>query len=196
MVKTASKKPTAAPTAPFPADADALHQEGNWLWIPLRNEWRDISGKPEETVRQRFIRHLCDHYGYVLEQMDQERRTMHGHKSPRADIVVWETSASKAGNKASVLVIECKAESVDINIKDYYQGESYTRAVGCEFFVAHNNRYTAVFRLIPGLPGDFVQINEIPKASDWRRCQTHRGDQEQASRVRSQRVPRSSVCMP
>lgn len=52
-------------------------------------------------------------------------------------------------------------------MSDYYQGESYTRAVGCEFFIAHNQRHTAVFRLIPGLPGEFVQINEIPKASDW-----------------------------
>ena len=64
-------------------------------------------------------------------------------------------------------MVECKDEKVDINIKDYYQGESYTRAVGCEFFIAHNARYTAVFKLTPGAPGEFVQINEIPKATDW-----------------------------
>ena len=92
---------------------------------------------------------------------------MHGRRSPRADIVIWETPEVKAKNGTPVLVIECKDESVNINIKDYYQGESYTRAVGCEFFVAHNYRYTAVFKLVPGLPGEFVQINELPKASDW-----------------------------
>ena len=92
---------------------------------------------------------------------------MHGHKSPRADIVIWDTPDSKAKKQTPVLVIECKAEGVDINIKDYYQGESYTRAVGCEFFIANNTRFTAVFKLLPGLPGDFVQINEIAKASDW-----------------------------
>jgi type I restriction enzyme M protein len=92
---------------------------------------------------------------------------MHGHKSPRADIVIWETPEAKAKAGTPVLVIECKAENIDINIKDYYQGESYTRAVGCEFFIANNARYTGVFKLVPGLPGDFVQINEIPKASDW-----------------------------
>ena len=64
-------------------------------------------------------------------------------------------------------MVECKAEKVDINIKDYYQGESYARAVGCEFFIAHNARYTSVFKLVPGVPGDFVPINEIPKAEDW-----------------------------
>ncbi|MCO6361543.1 N-6 DNA methylase [Paracoccus sp. 08] len=162
-----TKKPKSAPATPWPDEADELHREGDWLWIPLRSEWRDVSSKPEELVRQKFIRHLCDGYAYSLAQMDQERRTMHGHKSPRADVVIWETPEAKADNKTPVLVIECKAENVDINIRDYYQGESYTRAVGCEFFIAHNNRFTAIFKLVPGLPGDFVQINEIAKASDW-----------------------------
>ena len=92
---------------------------------------------------------------------------MHGHRSPRADIVVWESRETKAANRTPVLVIECKAENIDVNIKDYYQGESYARAVGCEFFIAHNARFTAIFRLIPGTPGDFAQINEIPRSSDW-----------------------------
>ncbi len=163
----ATKKPKTGPKSHFPTDAGTLHREGDWLWIPLRSEWRDVSAKPEEIVRQNYIRHLVENYGYSLNQMDQERRTMHGHKSPRADIVIWETATTKANNNTPVLVIECKSEAVDINIKDYYQGESYTRAVGCEFFIAHNTRFTAVFKLLPTLPGDFVQISEIPKASDW-----------------------------
>ena len=64
-------------------------------------------------------------------------------------------------------MVECKAEKLDINIKDYYQGESYARAAGCELFIAHNARYAAVFKLVPGTPGDFVPINEIPRAEDW-----------------------------
>ena len=167
MAKTTRTKPKTAPAAPFPAKPETLHEHGGWLWIPLREEWRDVAGKPEEVVRQHFIRHLRDNYGYALAQMDQERQTMHGHRSPRADIVVWETKEAKAANRAPVLVIECKAEGVEIEMRDYYQGESYTRATGCEFFVAHNARQTAVFRLVPGAPGEFVQINEFPKAADW-----------------------------
>ena len=162
-----TRKPKTTPATPFPADSEKLHEQGNWLWIPLRSEWRDISAKPEEIVRQRFIRHLVDNYGYELSRMDQERRTMHGRRSPRADIVIWETPEAKAKNRTPVLVIECKAENVNVNIKDFYQGESYTRAAGCEFFVAHNNRYTAIFKLVPGAPGEFVQISELPKAPDW-----------------------------
>lgn len=165
MAKT--KKPTYKPSRPFPLAADALHQESNWLWIPLRKEWRDVTTKPEEIVRQKFIRTLVEHYGYSLEQMDQERRTQHGYKSPRADIVIWQSATEKDTGRTPVLVIECKTDSINIQEGDYYQGESYIRAAGCEFFIATNMRHTAVFKLVPGLPGGFVGINEIPKASDW-----------------------------
>ncbi|MCS0658871.1 N-6 DNA methylase [Massilia terrae] len=163
------KKPSTLPSTPFPTEPDTLHQVGSWLWIPLRKEWRDVSTKPEEVVRQNFIRVLVDHYGYDLGQMDQERRTQHGHKSPRADIVVWQSVADKNAKpvRSPVLVVECKTDSIEIQQSDYYQGESYTRASGCEFFVATNIRHTSVFRLLPGLPGGFVAINEIPKAADW-----------------------------
>jgi len=162
-----SRKPSHTPATPFPTDADSLHEQDNWIWIPLRKEWRDKTAKPEEVVRQRFVRTLVQDYGYTLEQMDQERRTQHGHKSPRADIVVWESAADKQDNRTPVLVIECKTDTIQIQERDYYQGESYARATACEFFVATNVRHTTPFKLVPGLPGEFVAINEIPKASDW-----------------------------
>ena len=65
----------------------------------------------------------------------------------RQSVVIWETPAAKSRNRTPVLVVECKAEKVDINIKDYYQGESYARAAGCEFFIAHNARYTEPLRV-------------------------------------------------
>ena len=167
MAKKAQSKSRTAPATRSPASSGTPKGPGDWLWIPLRNEWRDVTDKPEERVRQQFILHLHNDYGYSFEQMDQERRVMHGRRSPRADIVIWETPEAKSGNRAPVLVVECKAEKVDIDIKDYYQGESYARAVGCEFFIAHNARYTSVFKLVPGVPGDFVPINEIAKATDW-----------------------------
>lgn len=169
MPQTSDRKPKNVPKTPWPEQNDTLHQEGSWIWIPLKSEWRDSTGKPEELVRQRFIRHLCENFGYSLEQMHQEQRTISGSRSPRADIVIWETAAkAKLGRGVSpVLVVECKAEKVQINLRDYYQGESYTRAVGCEFFIATNERFTAIFKLVPGAPGDFISINEIPKASDW-----------------------------
>jgi type I restriction enzyme M protein len=158
-------KPKSPPAEPFPTDPAGLHLQGEWLWIPLRGEWRNVSAKPEELVRQHFIRHLCENYGYTLEQMKQEQRMTSGSRSARADIVIWESADTMARNQTPVLVVECKAESVEINLRDYYQGESYTRSAGCEFFIGTNNRFTAVFKLVAGAPGDFVQLTrsrELP----------------------------------
>jgi type I restriction enzyme M protein len=136
-----------------------------WIFCPLINEWR--SPRPEEFVRQSFILHLNHHYGYTFAQMRQEVRTQHGRRSPRADIVIYETEDAMSKGKTPVVVVECKAENVEIYPRDYYQGESYTRAVGCELFVAHNKRQTAIFKLVPGTPGEFIPINNIPHAADW-----------------------------
>lgn len=137
------------------------------MWIPLRKEWRDVSAKPEEMVRQRVIRTLVEHYGYSLDQMDQEQRTQHGHRSPRADIVVWQSVDDRTNKRFPVLVVECKTDTIEIQEKDYYQAASYTVASGCEIFIATNQRHTAVFKLVARTPGEFVAINEIPKATDW-----------------------------
>lgn len=67
MTKTKTKKATHKPSLPFPSAADAFHQEGNWLWVSLRKELRDVTTRPEEIVRQKFIRTLVEHYGYALE---------------------------------------------------------------------------------------------------------------------------------
>ena len=56
MAKNIRRKPKTAPAKPFPAAPNKLHEQGVWLWIPLRDEWRDVAGKPEEVVRQHFIR--------------------------------------------------------------------------------------------------------------------------------------------
>lgn len=161
------RRPAHRPGSPFPPEADALHQEGHWLWIPLRKEWRDVRAKPEEVVRQKFIRTLVEHYDYSLDQMDQEQRTQHGHRSPRADIVIWQSADDRAAKRFPVLVVECKTDSIEIQEKDYYQAASYTVASGCEIFVATNQRHTAVFKLVARTPGEFVAINEIPRATDW-----------------------------
>lgn len=139
------------------------------VWAPINEAW--LEAKPEELVRQSFVLYLAQRYGYKPsgpeQQMAQERRTQHGHRSPKADIVIWETPAQKTANKEPVIVVECKAEHVDINPKDYFQGESYARAAGAQFLVMHNSRHTAFFKVVKGAPGELVQISDIPAAKDW-----------------------------
>ena len=156
----------ASKPAPQPyVKPDQILIRGNEIFSHLRQKWLKIT--PEEKVRQEFVLHLHHHCGYTLDQMAEEQKTQHGRRSPKADIVVYMSPEAKADRKSPVLVVECKAESVDIHPRDYYQGESYARAVACELFVTHNQRHTAIFKLVPGTPGEAVQINDLPHAKDW-----------------------------
>lgn len=79
-MNSASRKP---PIEPFADGGKSCHRDGDWLWLPLRNRWSEVSHKPEEIVRQEWIRRLVIEGGFELEQMDQEVRSLaHGHGSP------------------------------------------------------------------------------------------------------------------
>ncbi|MBQ1019831.1 N-6 DNA methylase [Micromonospora sp. D93] len=151
------------PSTPFPAEG--IHQEGSMAWAPLRG-WVDVSHKPEELVRQQWIRRLHIDGGFSLRQMDQERRTYSGRRSPRADIVVWRNPAEKQAGCEPVLVVETKAGAGVVRPADFWQGESYARSAGARFLVLANASNHVVFELTKGIPGRARQINDWPKLVD------------------------------
>jgi type I restriction enzyme M protein len=153
------------PEVDFPPDG-SVHWSGRAIWVPLRGAWVDVSGKPEEVVRQEWIRRLAIDGGFALAQMDQERRTQHGRRSPRADIVVWASAGDKAHGRSPVLVVETKAGEGLARPEDFWQGESYARASGARFLIIATASTHAVFELIAGIPGSLRAINEWPKAAD------------------------------
>ncbi|MDQ1613269.1 MAG: type restriction enzyme protein [Pyrinomonadaceae bacterium] len=135
------------------------------VYCPLLKEYR--SATPEELVRQSYLLHLHQHYNYSFDQMLQEQRQQAGKRSPRVDIVIWE-SPEVVKRESPKIVVECKAETVGIHQRDYYQGESYARATGAEILVMHNARQTSIFNVVRELmPGELVQINDLPRAEDW-----------------------------
>ena len=87
------------------------------------------------------------------------------------DIAVWATAevAAQARRPAPVLVVECRAESVGIHERDFYQGRSYASVVvePCEFLVMHTERQTEFYRVQRGFPVRFVHVNDIPRAGRW-----------------------------
>jgi len=110
--------------------------EGNKIYSPLRNKWLVLN--PEEVVRQNFICKLVNHYGYTLEQMDEEIKVNNSHRGQgkaRADIVVWESKEHKKNKKNAFVVVECKAECIKIRQEDYFQGANYAAWAGSNFFV-------------------------------------------------------------
>ncbi|MFL5818374.1 MAG: restriction endonuclease subunit M [Conexibacter sp.] len=158
-------RPKSAPTQHFQEDSgDPLHRKGGWVWVPLKRCW--LRASAEELVRQEFIFRLHTQWGYALAQMAQEVRTKHGRGSPRADLVAAESPDALGQNRDYRIAVETKAENVPITPDDYAQGESYARAVGAEFLVLHNQKETRFFRLVPGAPGERVEIVGIPKANE------------------------------
>lgn len=96
--------------------AAQLQIKDNKIFAPLtrgKTKWLNLT--PEEKVRQEYVLILQQHYGFVLDQMDQEvsvSRSKRGTGRARADLVVWRSAKDKAENKKPYIVIECKAQQV------------------------------------------------------------------------------------
>ena len=136
----------------------------NKIYAPLKDKWLVL--KPEEEVRQTYIKRLVDSYGYTLSQMDQEiqvTNSLRGQGAARADIVVWRSKEDKEAKKYPLIVVECKAESVTIHKEDYYQGLNYASWAHADFFVTTNLKETRIFKVVKGqIPDKLDEIVDIP----------------------------------
>lgn len=143
--------------------------ENNKIWAPLKNKWLVLT--PEEKVRQEYIERLKNNYGYSYEQMLQEVPVAEGDErgtgGARADIIVW-ASSDKVLKEAPVIVVECKAENINISEKDYRQGSHYARYTKAPFFVTTNLKQTKVFKVnLDGFPKDLGdEILDIPSLDE------------------------------
>jgi len=143
--------------------------ENNKIFAPLRDKW--LTASPEEKVRQEYICRLVNHYGFQLDQMQQEVTVATGNQRgtgrASADIVVWK-SKDEVEKVAPVIVVECKADNINISEGDYFQGSHYARYVKAPFFVTTNLKHTKVFKVnLDGYPKDLEdEILDIPSAKD------------------------------
>ena len=143
--------------------------ENNKIWAPLKNKWLVLT--PEEKVRQEYIERLKVNYGYSYEQMRQELTVAEGDErgtgGARADIVVW-ASPDKVEEDDPVIVVECKAENINISEKEYKQGSHYARYTRAPFFVTTNLKQTKVFKVnLKGFPKDLGdEILDIPSLEE------------------------------
>ena len=142
--------------------------EGNKIYSLIREKWLVLT--PEEKVRQTYVCHLINHYGYQLDQMDEELKvsnSQRGQGKARADIVIWKSKEDKQAKKNAFIVVECKAENVTIHKEDYYQGCNYARWAGAQFFITSNEKETSFFRVNNEIiPTDLDEIVDIPFAKD------------------------------
>lgn len=134
------------------------------IWSHLRQKWLDET--PEERVRQEYLCVLVNEYGFKLEQMAEELSvTGRGSGNARADFLIWRSVQDKLENKTALIVVECKADNVAIQQKDYEQGGNYAQYERAKFFVPHNNRETKFWKvdLDKRMP-NFDEITDIPHA--------------------------------
>ncbi|MCD4697103.1 MAG: N-6 DNA methylase [Bacteroidales bacterium] len=141
--------------------------ENNKIFSPLKDKWLVLT--PEEKVRQEYICRMVNHYGFSLDQMKQEVTVAEGNKRgtgrASADILIWKSKEEK-DIKHPVIVVECKADNINIYPDDYYQGSHYARYVNAPFFVMTNLKETKIFKVnlekYPKEIGD--EIIDIPNA--------------------------------
>lgn len=141
-----------------------LKEKDGKIWSHIRKKW--LIKTPEEIVRQRLLLILVNHYGFELDQIDEEvQMTGRGSAQARADFVIWKTKEDKYSHKQAFIVVECKADNVTINKNVYYQGDHYARISGAPFFVTHNNNETKYWRVKKDkMPGYIDEIEDIPRA--------------------------------
>jgi type I restriction enzyme M protein len=143
-----------------------IKKNGNKIFAPLIG--KELICTPEEEVRQEYIVHLVNHYGYSLDQMAQEvkvNNSKRGQGKARADIVIWKTKEDRNSDNSPIIVIECKAEQITIHEEDYYQGYNYASWAGADFFVTTNLKDTKFFRVVKGkMPKKLEEVVEIPNA--------------------------------
>ncbi len=93
---------------------------------------RFVALTPEEWVRQRFLRFLCDHKAYPVSLIAVEASLQYNRLAKRADAIVYGTS----GNP--LMIIECKAPEVKITQEVFDQVARYNFSFGVDYLAVTN----------------------------------------------------------
>lgn len=105
---------------------------------PLRRRW--VAATPEERVRQWFIGILADKGLVPAHLMMSEVPMKYGHKSWRADIVVYSSDGRP------IAVVECKRPDVAISETVAEQALRYTAVQNVMFIFLTNGKETYIYK--------------------------------------------------
>lgn len=119
---------------------------------------RDRPAKPEEIVRQLYVKMLMDDYGYPAERIAIEKPVQFGSAihEKAADIVVWDKDATDT----AYLIVECKKPKRSDGLE---QLKSYCHAEGAPIGVWTNGGETVILHRRD--PNYFQRLPDIPTAS-------------------------------
>jgi hypothetical protein len=128
------------------------------IWDPLRR--KDVRLTPEERVRQWFIGLLSNSLDVPLHMMMSETGFKLGDKQFRADILVYDRTASP------LMVVECKRPEVDLTPDVLDQAIRYNMVLNVKWIVITNGNRTFIcvkeesgYKFVQSLP----KYNEMTK---------------------------------
>ena len=102
----------------------------------------------------------------MAQELDLSSKSKRGTGKAQADIVVWKSQDDKKDKKHAFMVVELKAEAVNLKLEDFYQGANYASWSRAKIFVISNGKNIKVFRTNDEkLPTEFSEISEIPNAN-------------------------------
>ena len=120
---------------------------------------------PEETIRQKVIFYLISVLKVPANMLIVEEPLSHYgvRTKDRADIVI--RSATKDGQVVPLAVIECKAETVDLDEKAFDQALKYSDVLGTDYTVLTNGKQFFCYKY-DDKKDEYVRIKELPNYAD------------------------------
>lgn len=114
----------------------------------LRKKWVKLT--PEEWVRQSFVHHLVKELGYPQGRIGIEFQVKYNSLIRRVDAVVFDD------NGRPLVIIECKAHTVEINEDVFYQACMYNRQLKAKWLFLTNG----LIHIASDISGQQVQFQE------------------------------------
>ena len=118
----------------------------------IRKQWVVLT--PEEWVRQNFLQYLLQVKKYPGALIAVEKEIRLGELVKRCDIVIYDKNANP------LLMTECKAMEVDLNVTTAEQIIRYNLSLPVRYLVITNGSYCFAFERTGK---DFHPLTEIPE---------------------------------
>lgn len=115
---------------------------------------------PEEWVRQHLVHYLSEDLGVPRGLMSLEREISFNNLKKRFDICVFSSSGQ------ALMLVECKAPSVELNRETMMQAGVYNKTMGVRFILLSNGEQNLLFKWNETALA-FEPQAEIPPYRDW-----------------------------
>jgi len=128
-----------------------LKSSAHEIFDPYRRKWVRLT--PEEWVRQSFLNHLVEALGYPKGRTGVEFQVSYNALVRRTDAVVFDE------NGKPLIIIECKAHTVEINENVFYQACMYNRELQAKWLFLTNG----ITHIAADISGETVRFfEEVP----------------------------------